>query len=214
MKWHEKNFTLIELLVVIAIIAILASMLLPALSKARAAAQAIKCTGNMKQIGLGSQIYGNDNNDYAPAGFCDFGGVYQYWINDIMPYIGADGQAAGSSKLMVCPSGGTGIGYMAFPETVGFTQPTYPMHRFTQAKEPTRTPQMTDNTSDGTHLAYITQMVTEGGATAAQELHVFRHSNRANCLYFDGHVAPVQRPASSTNGWTSGLVNEFSLSFN
>ncbi len=62
----RKAFTLIELLVVIAIIAILASMLLPALTKARHAAQNAKDVSNLKQIGLASTLYANDWDQFIP----------------------------------------------------------------------------------------------------------------------------------------------------
>jgi len=70
-------FTLIELLVVIAIIGILASMLLPALGKAKAKANRIKCVNNQKQVGTAFRVFASDNGDLYPLSATGNGYIYQ-----------------------------------------------------------------------------------------------------------------------------------------
>ncbi len=117
---ERGRFTLIELLVVVAIIAILAALLLPALSKAKETAMGIKCTGNMKQIGQHMAMYINDNNDYFPLGD-NHGGLT--WYQAIAARNNEDLALSDSSLLYLGRSG-----IFDCPKAVGYAK-IYGIHQ-------------------------------------------------------------------------------------
>jgi prepilin-type N-terminal cleavage/methylation domain-containing protein/prepilin-type processing-associated H-X9-DG protein len=185
MRQKKSGFTLIELLVVIAIIAILAAMLLPALGRAKARAWGTVCLSQVKQIGVASRMYADDNGDELPRS------AHQgaSWVATLQPY-------CGGTNLWHCPRDGKVRLYSYALNDYLLPPPAYAglpdYSKTTKVPAPTDTfwlGECADGYVSNDHFHF--SPANDGDASLvsfASQIATRRHMSGANYLFVDGHA--------------------------
>ncbi len=200
MNCRPRRFTLIELLVVIAIIAILASMLMPALANARAKAEAISCLNQLKQITLSTLMYTSDNRERLPILEPYTAGRVSYLQDRIDPYLNSDPSWLCPSASYNCTYGvpakyvtSRGVSY-GVNETLTYCNYTDNLDRFGRAPSRPQRLGMVKRHSEiylWTDSAFYTNWfrnssgIDNGGINRMR----FPHNEGFNVAFLDGHVS-------------------------
>jgi prepilin-type N-terminal cleavage/methylation domain-containing protein/prepilin-type processing-associated H-X9-DG protein len=194
MKTRRHGFTLIELLVVITIISILASMLLPALGKAKEKALTIYCVNNLHQLGMAMMMYGDDYNERLPLSATHIasqgmGG----WTNNPAPWMAAMQSEYQNTNLLRCPALSSKYhqsGFSYFMGSHGFSELSFPPVPASVILSAINTPSTFLLSGDCNYPSdpANADLNNNDVDTLFTNLPPPIHNNRVNVLFADGHA--------------------------
>ena len=196
----QTKFSLIELLIVIAIIGILASMLLPALSKARKSAQSASCKNNLKQIAQAVLVYGMDHENYAPADRFSLSSTSLQWHQtlDSLDYLAYESNNERSSYN--CPNGLTinaswqnnyalnfRVGRGNASGSFSTLKTSYQYLSKLESSHSSETMLLVDGYNNNRFLQ-SSEISSNTIFELSSEAKIARHNDKCNLAFIDGHV--------------------------